>query len=217
MKKSIAIFAAVPFVFAAQTAFAAPLSGPYIGVQGSHESYEIKAKNMAYGSATVSADGLSANGKSGGIYAGYDLAVAPSAFVGLEAGFDYSGAGASIGLTDGTNSMGAGVKARESFSIAARLGLAVANRTGLYAKLGYANTRFKTRVHSNNLDQFTDSRSKGAFVYGGGLEAGVAQNIAVRAEFTVADYGSAGLNEDFGVNGMKVSNSKTSVGVSYRF
>jgi outer membrane immunogenic protein len=218
MNKTIAALAAAPLAFAAQAAFAAPLSGPYFGVEGSHDSYEVKADGTNLGGGTaLSADGLSGNGVSGGIYAGYDLAIMPSAFVGVEAGVDYSGAAISASAVNGGNSLAGSIKARETFSIAGRFGLAVANSTGLYAKLGYANTRFKTSAAQNGTVVFSDSRAKGAFVYGGGIETALNDRFTVRGEFTVSDYGSAGLDALLGTNGIKVSNSKTSVGLSYRF
>jgi len=217
MKKILAIVTSAPLVLAAQSALAAPLSGPYVGVEGSHDAYEVKAQNLDFGPYTISADGLSGNGIAGGIYAGYDLPVSSAAFVGVEAGFNYSGAAISASATNGANTLSASVKARETYSISARLGFKPAASTGLYAKLGYANTRFKTTAYANTTELFADSRSKGAFVYGGGIETSLTDKVSVRAEFTVADYGSAGLDQDLGVNGIKVSNSKTSVGVSYRF
>ena len=119
-------------------------------------------------------------------------------------------------LSDGYSISGA-VKARETYSIAARLGLKAGHSTGIYAKLGYASTRFKAEAFQDGTEVFSGSRSKGAFVYGGGIETSLTDRFSIRGEFTVSDYGSAGLNDDFGVNGIKVSNSKTSVGVSYRF
>ncbi|MFC3175018.1 outer membrane protein [Novosphingobium bradum] len=217
MKKYFAILAATPVAFGAQAALAAPLAGPYIGVQGNHDAYEVKAQGLNISGTSVSADGISGNGKGASIYAGYDLPLAPSAFVGLEAGFDYSGAGISLSAANGGNTVGTSIKARETYSIAARLGVVVGGSTGLYAKAGYANTRFKASAQQNGVTQFADSRHHGAFVYGGGIETGLVQNVSVRAEFTVSDYGSAGLDQDFGVTGIKVSNSKTSVGISYRF
>lgn len=217
MKKIFALVAVAPLALAAQTALAAPLAGAYIGVEGSHDAFEVKAKDLDFGGYALSADGLSGNGVAGGIYAGYDLPIASSAFVGVEAGFSYSGAAISASLTDGVDTLSAKVKAHETYSISARLGFKPAASTGLYAKLGYANTRFKTTAHDNSTELFADSRAKGAFVYGGGIETSLTSKVSVRAEFTVADYGSAGLDQDLGVNGMKVSNSKTSVGVSYRF
>lgn len=213
MNKIYAAIAAAPLALSAQTALAAPASGPYFGVQVGHDSFEVKAENTDFGGTAISADGLSGNGASGGIYAGYDLALTSTGFVGVEAGFDYSAAAISISSGGDT----ASVKARETYSVAARLGLAVANSTGIYAKLGYANTRFKATAVSGGTTLFSDSRSKGAFVYGGGIETGLTDRLTIRGEFTVADYGSAGLNEDLGTNGIKVSNSKTSVGISYRF
>jgi Opacity protein and related surface antigens len=217
MNKLFVALAAAPLALATSPALAAPFAGPYIGVEGSHDSFEVKAKNTDLGGLDLSADGLSGNGVAGSIYAGYDMPIMSSAFVGVEAGFAYSGAAISASATDGSNTFAAKIRARETYSIAARLGATFSASTGVYAKVGYANTRFKTTVSSNGSQLFADSRSAGAFVYGGGIETAINDRVTVRGEFTVADYGSAGLNEDLGVNGIKVSNSKTSVGLSYHF
>ena len=217
MKKVCAILAAASAAFSAQAALAAPLSGPYFGVQVGHDAFEVKAKGANIGGDTVTADGLSGNGGSGAIFAGYDLALGTAGFVGVEAGFDYSGAAVSLAATSGGSTLSASIKARETYGIAARLGLNVASGTGLYAKLGYANTRFKTSAALTGSGSFFDSRAKGAFIYGGGIETGLADKLSIRGEFTVSDYGSAGLNDELGTNGIKVGNSKTTVGIAYRF
>jgi len=217
MKKFAAILAVAPFALSAQAALATPFSGPYFGAEVSYDSYEVQADSVDVGGYTISADGLSGNGVSGGLYAGYDMAIGTGAFVGVEAAFDYSGASISASGTDGVDTLSASVKARETYSIAGRFGLKFAQSAGAYVKLGYANTRFKTEAFANSTSLFSDSRAKGAFVYGAGLQTAVADNMSLRAEFTISDYGSAGLDDDLGVNGIKVRNAKSSVGLSYHF
>jgi outer membrane immunogenic protein len=217
LKKIIATAVAVTFALSAQGAFAEPFAGPYVGVEAGHDAYEVKTQGTDLGGVALSFDGLSGNGASGGLYAGYDLRVTKVAFVGVEAGVDYSGAKISAALTSGGYGIAGSIKARETYGIAARLGAKVSSVTGVYAKLGYAHTRFKTEAFSDGTQIFDGGRSKGAFVYGAGLETMLNGHFAVRAEFTVSDYGSAGLNDDLGINGIKISNSKTSLGVSYRF
>ena len=216
MKKTITTTVALIFALSAQGALAEPFAGPYAGFEVANDAYNVTLGTDIEGAA-VSFDGLSGNGAAGGVYAGYDLRLTKVAFVGVEAGVDYSGAKISAAITDGADGIAGTIKARETYGIAARLGAKVSSVTGVYAKLGYKNTRFKAEAFSNGSQVFDVGRSKGAFVYGAGLETMLNTRFAVRAEFTVSDYGSAGLSDDLGINGINISNSKTSLGVAYRF
>ena len=231
MKNTTISVIALGLALSAQPAFAEAFNGPYVGIEGSHESYEVKAEDLEIFGALVSLDGLSGNGKSGGIYAGYDVPMSENFFVGAEASVGYSGdsvtvSGSSLpalepqGITLQAvavqDTVGVTLKARETFGISGRIGANIGG-TGVYAKLGYANTRFKATGTENGAVLVSESRTEGAFVYGGGLQAALTEKLSVRAEFTVADYGDAGLLADLGTQGLKVSNSKTSVGLLYRF
>lgn len=204
----------------ATSAMAEPFSGPYLGVELSRDAYEVQANDLSLEldgtPITVSADGLSANGVAGGVFAGYDLRVSGSAFVGVEANFNYSSASISASGTDGVDTLSGDIKARESYGVGARLGALVSSNTAVYARLGWQNTKFKTTA-SLSGSSVSDSRTEDAFVYGGGLETFLNDRLSLRVEYTRADYGDAGLNQDLGVNGMKVENDKVSLGASYRF
>ena len=93
MKKMTISLVVLGTALSAQPAFAEAFNGPYVGIEGSHDSYEIKANETSALGAQVSFDGLSGNGKAAGIYAGYDVPVSEHLFVGAEANFNYSGAG----------------------------------------------------------------------------------------------------------------------------
>jgi len=201
-------------------AHAEPFSGFYVGAQVTRDAYEVKAEDVDLGGTFVNFDGLSGNGVGGGVYVGYDYLVTPDIFIGAEASASLSSASASASLSDGTDSFGAKVKARESFGLSGRLGYKLTDSTGLYARLGWQSTRFKTRVYDTTETPstlFSDKRTEDAFVYGAGLETSVGDSTSIRVEYVIEDYGSAGLKSDLGVSGIRVDNNKLSLGVSYRF
>lgn len=201
----------------ATTAHAAPFSGGFVGVEVTRDSYEVKAEDLDLGGTLLNLDGLSGNGFGGGVYAGYDFSVTPDVFLGVEANATLSGASISASLSGGEDLLGAKVKARESYGLSARLGYKLAENTGLYARVGWQNTRFKTTVFDADETWFSDKRTEDAFVYGAGLETAVGTSVSLRVEYLMEDYGSAGLDSDLGISGIKVDNSKLSMGVSYRF
>ncbi|MGC1271459.1 MAG: outer membrane beta-barrel protein [Croceibacterium sp.] len=216
MKKFVTAAATLAFGMTAQPVFAQAFSGPYVGVEVSRDAYEVQAEDIDFGGSPVSADGLSGNGVAGGLYAGYDMRVG-SAFYGIEANADYSSASVSLSATDGTDTESATVKARESYGISARAGALLNDSTGLYVKVGYRGTRFKTSAALNGATQYSESRTKGAFVYGAGIETAFSNAASLRVEYTIADYNSAGLNDDLGVTGISVIDSKVAAGLSWTF
>lgn len=216
MKKIIIAAATVALGMTSQAAFAETFSGPYVGAEISRDAYEVQADGLDLGGIDISADGLSGNGVAGGVYAGYDLKFS-TMFVGLEANFDYSSASISASGTDGADTLSASIKARESYGVSGRFGATINDSTGVYAKLGWRATRFKIEAKENSTVLFAEGRTKSAFVYGAGLESYISNNASVRIEYTIADYGSAGLNQDFGVTGINVTNSKVAAGLSFRF
>lgn len=216
MKKFAIAGAAAALLAIPAAANAEAFKGPFIGAQISRDAYEVKAEGTEIADGVnVSFDGLSANGIGGGLYAGYDFAFGSNVFFGVEANGNISSASISASATDGTDTIGLfKVKAKESFGLSGRLGGMVTGNTGLYARLGWQSTKFKA---SSDLLGVSGSSTQDAFVYGAGLETRLSPAASLRVEYLVEDYGSAGLNSDLGVSGIRVDNNKLNVGLSYRF
>lgn len=188
-KMTLALLASVAFT---GTAHAEIFEGPYVGVAAVRDAYELQGEFL--GDANV--DGLSANGYGASVYAGYDLPLSANIFAGLEANATLTSAALTVSDEDGK----AQIKARESFGFSTRLGYKVTDATGIYARVGYQRTNFKATVGS-----LSDNDTQEALVYGAGLETRLGGKTSLRAEYTVEDYDDV------------VSNSKLSVGISYRF
>lgn len=186
--KFAAIASASLLAFVATPAMAEPFSGPYVGLEAGLDSYEVQAGDEL--------DGLSGNGVAGAVYAGYDLPVSPSTFVGIEAKAALSAA--EITADTGTDAFSA--SAKETFGATARLGAMLNDSTGLYARAGWENTRFKLAANG-----VSESDRDDALVLGAGLETRFGEATSFRVEYTYADY------SDF------IKNNAVRAGVSYRF
>ena len=177
----------------ATPAMAEPFSGPYVGAEVGLDNYEGQAEDLfATGDAY---DGISANGVVGGVFAGYDVAVG-NAFFGIEGKASLSDAEASYDDTiDALD-----IRAKESFGVSARAGVMVNAGTGLYARLGWANTTFKVVENGVGLSDDDDG-----LVLGAGLQTRLGANASLRVEYVRSDY------NDF------IKNNAVLAGVAYHF
>jgi outer membrane immunogenic protein len=218
MKKYIslaAILLAAPAAAQAQDT-AAPFQGFYAGIEGGYDNYELGADidladvDPSLAGTTASFDGLSANGIAGGIFAGYQFGFG-GAFAAIEGFGRLSDAGMGVTVSDGTDTGFLKAEARESYGAAARLGLKVARSSGVYARVGWINTKFKTTL-DDTVDVLTASETEDAIQYGAGIETMVGPQMSLRAEYVFADYGSAGLG-----SGVELDSSSFNAGLAFRF
>lgn len=149
--------AAVAAAIVATPAFAADLAGPYVGggvtldnVQGSGAS-----------------EGLGVSGLGATAFAGYNLPIGASTFVGVEANID-------LNTADTT-----GFEAKWGWGLGARFGYQLNDSTALYARAGYA----RSKVEVLGVSGWGDGVR-----YGAGVETSVTGNVSLRAEFTQTNY-----------------------------
>ena len=177
----------------ATPAMAEPFSGPYVGAEFGLDNYEVQAEDIIEAGDEV--DGLSGNGVVGGVFAGYDFAMG-NAFVGIEGKASLSDAEASYDDTIDTLN----IRAKESFGASVRGGVMVNNNTGLYARVGWANTTFKVAINGVAASDNDDG-----LVLGAGLQTRIGSAASLRVEYVRSDY------NDF------IKNNAVLAGVAYRF
>ncbi|MEW4468688.1 porin family protein [Parasphingorhabdus sp. JC815] len=194
MRSIILSLAALGTMTAATPALAQTFSGPYVGVQLGLDNYEGQDTDLFVTGDEY--DGISGNGAVGGVYAGYDIPLGDTMFAGVEVNASLSGAKATHDNTVDSLT----VRAKETYGASARLGAMLNDSTGLYAKAGWANTRFKY-----NFNGFKDSSHENALVLGGGLETRVGANASIRLEYNYADYDDV------------IKNNQIKAGVAFRF
>src|SRR5690606_7178637 len=92
------------------------------------------------------------------------------------------------------------IRAKETFGATARAGVMLNDSTGVYARAGWANTKFKA-----NLNGVSDSDNDDALVLGAGLQSRVGTAASVRVEYVRTDY------DDF------VKNNAVLAGLAFHF
>lgn len=212
MKKLLPL--ALAAVLVAPAAHAEGFQGLYAGVEGGFDNYEVKVDDIDISyltgfESTGSFDGLSGNGAMGGVFAGYHLG-GGSTFAAIEGFAQFSDASISISATDGVDTIGLSVRAKESFGAAARLGVKVNNATGVYARVGWLSTNFESKLNDGTT-VYKDSDYEDAIQYGAGLETMVSNNMSLRAEYLMADYGNQGID------GLSIDNNNFKAGLAFRF
>lgn len=198
----------------ASPAQAEGFQGLYAGVEGGFDNYEVKVDDVDITDlvgidATGSFDGLSGNGVMGGLFAGYHLG-SGNTFVAIEGFAQFSDASMSISATDGIDTIGASISAKESFGVAARLGVKVNNATGVYGRVGWLSTNFESKLN-DGFDTYTENEYEDAIQYGVGLETMVSEKVSLRAEYLMASYG------DQGIDGLSIDNNNFKAGLAVRF
>ncbi|PAX07109.1 outer membrane protein [Sphingomonas lenta] len=122
-----------------------------------------------------------------GAAVGYDVALGPNFTIGAEAGIGWS-------LDDreraavGTSRVG--IDSGRDIDVSLRLGARVAPRTLLYAKAGWANTRFEGEVR--NASGALVSRVRGdedGYRLGAGVEQALGRRLFVKGEYRYTNYG----------------------------
>ena len=181
----------------------------YVGVDAGYESFDASI-DYDDGTYNVSADGLSGDGFTGGIFAGAHLGFG-EAFFATEGFVRLSKASASFSASDGVDSLTARISANESYGAAAKLGYRLSRSSGVYGRVGWVNTRFESFLDVGG-DRYSADATEDAIEYGVGLESMIARSASLRFEYLRADYGEAGLGE-----GVEVDSNGFRAGISYRF
>lgn len=208
-KLALTIVSAVAFTTAAH---AEPFSGPYVGAEITHDSFELDSDDIDLGGgATASIDSLNGNGVGLGLYAGYDYLVSESFFVGGELNLNFSDAEMKLGFDDGVDTQQARFQAKESYGISGRAGYKINNSTAIYGRLGWVDTKFKESQSVNGIKVFGDKHTNDGFLYGAGLQSFIGDNASIRVEYTATDYGH------FEDGAAGVTNNKVSAGFGWNF
>ena len=139
-----------------------------------------------------------------GAYAGYNQKVGERIVLGAEAGI-------SAGFDDELRGLSGGnaltIDPRYSFDLTARAGYLVNDKTLVYLRGGYANTRVRATLASDT-DVVTTSDNLDGWLVGGGAERALTDDISARLEYRYTDLGSEGGDFD---------QHQALVGISYNF
>ncbi|SMQ63609.1 outer membrane immunogenic protein [Altererythrobacter xiamenensis] len=202
MKTKVLLTALASFAgFIAVPAQAETFDGPYVGVLAGYNRAEVADRTIEAQpiDAEVSREALVLGG-----YAGYNYKVNDRLVIGAEAGF--SGA-----FDDELRAQSAGgsvtIDPRYSFDLSARAGYLVNDKTLVYVRGGYANSRVRTTLVSDDGTTRASDNLDGWLV-GGGVERALTDRISARLEYRYTDLGN---------NGGQYDQHQALVGISYNF
>lgn len=178
MRYPFIILAAAASAFATP-AFAQDFTGPRVEANVGWD--RVQAEPGLAGS-TDRADGVRVGGA-----VGYDVAIGRTFTIGAEAGIGWSLDDKERG-TVGANQVS--IDSGRDIDLSLRLGARVAPRTLVYAKAGWANTRFTGDVRNaaGALVSRTRGNEDGVRV-GVGVEQALSERFYVKGEYRYTDYG----------------------------
>lgn len=188
MKKiSLTALALAAALTGASPAFAQTFDGPYAGVQGGWK--KDGADTIDGNSGPVAVD-RSRDSGTVGVFGGYNLKATDKIVLSAEGSFN-------LGIDDRVSRAAAGTRfsidPKYSFDLGVRAGYLVNDKTLVYARGGYENTRAKMQF-SDAAGIRSDKDTLDGWSVGGGIERAIANRISARLEYRYSDLGS-GRNE----------------------
>ena len=154
-------------IFAAAVSAAAVVAAP-ASARDFNGGYAGAALALDNFQSSGDVEGVGFSGVGASAFAGYDVPVSTTVFVGVEGNIDVHSA-----------DLGDVLEAKWGWGVSGRLGTKVNDSTGLYARVGYARAKIGDDVDSFWLDGVR---------YGAGLETRVTDSLSLRAEFSQTNY-----------------------------
>jgi outer membrane immunogenic protein len=201
---SILATGAVALLAAGQASAAEPFNGPYVGAEFGYQQDKLRS-SVTNGAGVVLED-ANKNGSSfsyGG-QIGYDFKVSPSFVLGAE-----------VQATGDTNKVRTGnvtADAGRTFNMTARAGFLAGERTLVYGKGGWTNTRV---TWADGIDSVTSNRD--GWLVGAGVEHMITDNISARAEYRYSEYNRLRTDVSGDDLSAKFRRNAVAIGVNYRF
>lgn len=184
-------------------------NGPFVGVQGGWQQDRQTLDVNNNGVTSSFSQNKSGFGYGGQI--GYDFRLSPSVVLGTEV--DLTG-------RTGTGRIGGGgfdIKQGRTIAATARLGFLVTPEGLLYARGGYANSRFTV---SNGVME--DSHNRDGYQIGVGYEQQLQTNVSARLEYAYSDFGRTNIGSLAQNSGptdtsVKYRRNAVTAGLNFRF
>jgi outer membrane immunogenic protein len=183
------ILAVAATLLTTTAAHAEMYSGAYVGATAGYERNSVDyAKLFTDGGNPATVDKKSVSGATFGLNVGYDYKVSENFVLGGEfAGtFSTSKNKQLITFTNlGNAQVGIDTKSRATFELTVRAGMLAGQKTLLYVRGGYANSKLKATFTTNVADPVAGNNN--GWVAGAGVQYGVSDRISVRGEFRYFD------------------------------
>jgi outer membrane immunogenic protein len=204
MKLMLCVVAAM---IAAPAAQAEMFNGGYVGVTGGYEKNSVDSTKLFVdeGFPSASTDKKNVSGASLGLNAGYDVKTASNFVFGGEFAVTFSTSTNKqlVTLTPTSAPIAIEYKSRASFELTLRAGLMAGEKTLVYARGGYANSKLKATFPGTISDPVKGDNN--GWLVGAGVEHALTDKISARLEYRY-----------FNLKG-PVSRNQAIIGVAYHF
>lgn len=189
----------------------------YVGGQLGYQNVEVEESSTNFWNESRSTD-FSGSGVAGGVFVGAKFNVTPDIYLAPEVNFGYGNGDGGDRFSYEDYSRAFEVEADRSYGISALAGYNVTDKTSVYGRLGYQWTKFEASFSETGWDTESDSETFGGVRFGLGMETAVAQNVALRLDWSYTDYSSETYdNEFFGSTEYDPTESLFQVGLLYTF
>jgi len=200
----------LPGVVAAQDSFS--WNGAFIGADVGLGIGSTQRDNIQSPPDELDEGALGGSGLVGGVFAGYDIEVAPGLVFGIEAGLDFFNAEAS--LTDATYADDYEFRSLGAAYAGVRAGATIAPRTLLYGRLAYA----AIYSEASDIPAFDPGNEfLNGYQVAVGLESEVAENVTLRVEGTYTSAVDRFITGDPDTYAYSPTHFGAQAGVAYRF
>lgn len=191
-------------------AYASPFNGPYVGLQGGYESFNIKGSGTGSGplAGDSAAINFGAEGLNGGLFAGYGKQFG-KLYLGLEAEANVGSATSNNNITLTTGTITANASHKYDFAASLRPGFMLNDTVLIYTRLGAVKSRFD--ANGNNNKSLTGFRT------GLGAEAIISSNVTARLDWAYTAYQSDTLIYPNGIVNLSPDSSTFRIGLAYNF
>ena len=138
-----------------------------------------------------------------------------------ELNFGYSNADGGVSDSGGGSSFSYEVEAKQTYGLAALAGYNITDATSVYGRLGYQWTKFEATDSASGIGfpSISESESKtfGGVRVGVGMETAVAENVALRLDWSYTDYSSESFDESGDTLTYDPTESLFQIGVAFKF
>lgn len=223
MRKTNNLPALIFITASALSASSAVVANPgfYVGAQIGYQNTSIKevySEEIGPGVFGVdTTDGLSADGFAGGVFAGTKFNMNNGFFFGAEVNAGTGSAEHELKYSEAGLSASMKLESKTSYGIAALAGVSLASDTSLYGRLGYQRTKFEQKLSVLGLSG-SESENFGGVRIGIGMETSLAEQLALRLDWSQTYYSSKTFDVDVGETvKFEPTESLFQIGVSYNF
>lgn len=197
--KNVIAAAVAAVVLVPSAASAAKFHGAFLGLNVGYTTgeieYDYEDGTTGFGDFSEDSD---IDGFEGGVFAGYRHQFLSGFNLGIEGGYQLSGADGSYSLSLGANNFAFAYEKENEFYLSLKPGFLVAEDTLAYGIIGYQRADFGGDLLINGVSFGSDEDDFDGYHVGVGIEHIMPSGLSLRGEYKYQDYGDNDYSGTFG-------------------